>query len=300
MIASPVTVRKQNESNPGRETRNRAGVGQLMPDDPALEPHDPGGAPPGDERDASAPPGALRLAELRLIQVPKPENRTRNMLASASDQVHDLELLPMRKAENREARRIIDAAAAVAVGIDEDKVADRGWRLAAEPAIYQRAGAFRQRETVHSLDEVPPSGLTTSSGRRPTKGPVGLGAPSSTSDLSGSPTHTRVLTPEHPCPAVELPEGPVLVAPLCLLYAYSFRPPHVGHGEVVGWARETAAVCSDEWVLYPEPFRDRDSWCAAPLGGDLGQSEVGAGCDSFSSTVQKRPGEAASQMERAT
>ena len=72
-----------------------------------------------------------------------------------------------------------------------------------------------------------------------------------------------VLTPEDPYPVVELPEGPVLVAPLFLLYDYSFRPPHVGRDEVVGWAREAAAVCSDEWVLHPEPFPDRDSWCAA-------------------------------------
>lgn len=128
----------------------------------------------------------------------KPDPVTRSRVRGI--QVHDLKLLRMRKAENREARRIIDAAAEVAVGIDEDEVADRGWRLAAEPAIYQRAGAFRQRETVHSLAEVPPGGLTTSSGRRPTKGPVGLGAPSSTSDLSGSPTHTESSRPSIPAP----------------------------------------------------------------------------------------------------
>ena len=72
-----------------------------------------------------------------------------------------------------------------------------------------------------------------------------------------------VLTPEDPYPVVELPDGPALIAPLFLLYDYSFRPRHVPRDHVVRWARETGAVCSDEWMLRPDPFPDRDSWCAA-------------------------------------
>ena len=72
-----------------------------------------------------------------------------------------------------------------------------------------------------------------------------------------------VLTPEDPYPTVEHPRGQVLIAPLFLLYDYSFRPPHVGRDEVVGWAEEADSVCSDEWLLHPDPFPDRDSWCAA-------------------------------------
>ena len=72
-----------------------------------------------------------------------------------------------------------------------------------------------------------------------------------------------VLTPEDPYPVVEHPHGPVLIAPLFLLYDYSFRPPHVGRDDVVRWARETGAVCGDELLLHPDPFPDRDSWCAA-------------------------------------
>ena len=72
-----------------------------------------------------------------------------------------------------------------------------------------------------------------------------------------------VLTPEDPYPVVELEDGPVLIAPLFLLYDYSFRPRHVPRDEVVRWARETKAVCADELVLHPDPFPDRDSWCAA-------------------------------------
>ena len=72
-----------------------------------------------------------------------------------------------------------------------------------------------------------------------------------------------VLTPEDPYPVLERRDGPVLIAPLFLLYDYSFRPPHVGRDQVVGWARQDGAVCSDEYVLHPDPFPDRESWCAA-------------------------------------
>ena len=72
-----------------------------------------------------------------------------------------------------------------------------------------------------------------------------------------------VLTPEDPYPIVELEDGSVLIAPLFLLYDYSFRPRHVPRDGVVRWARETEAVCADELVLHPDPFPDRDSWCAA-------------------------------------
>ena len=72
-----------------------------------------------------------------------------------------------------------------------------------------------------------------------------------------------VLTPEDPYPVVEHRDGSVLIAPLFLLYDYTFRPRHVRRAEVVRWARETGAVCTDEYVLHPDPFPDPDSWCAA-------------------------------------
>ncbi len=71
------------------------------------------------------------------------------------------------------------------------------------------------------------------------------------------------LTPEDPYPVVEHRAGRILVAPLFLLYDYSFRPPHVPRDEVVRWARETGAVCTDEYLLHPDPFPDRESWCIA-------------------------------------
>ena len=72
-----------------------------------------------------------------------------------------------------------------------------------------------------------------------------------------------ILTPEDPYPVVEHRSGPVLIVPLFLLYDYSFRPRHVRRDEVVRWAREGGSVCSDELVLRPDPFPDRESWCAA-------------------------------------
>lgn len=96
--------------------------------------------------------------------------------------------------------------------------------------------------------------------------------PRTTPPLSGVALYERlvrvarshgVLTPEDPYPVVEHPAGPVLVAPLFLLYDYSFRPPHVGRDDVVKWAREGGTVCGDELLLHPDPFPDRDSWCAA-------------------------------------
>ncbi len=72
-----------------------------------------------------------------------------------------------------------------------------------------------------------------------------------------------VITPEDPYPVVDHRDGAVLIAPLFLLYDYSFRPPHVGRDEVVGWARQDGVVCSDEFVLHPDPYPDRESWCVA-------------------------------------
>lgn len=72
-----------------------------------------------------------------------------------------------------------------------------------------------------------------------------------------------VLTPEDPFPVVELRHGPVMIVPLFLLYDYSFRPPSVLRHEVVRWAGEAGSICSDELLLHPDPFPDRDAWCAA-------------------------------------
>ena len=71
-----------------------------------------------------------------------------------------------------------------------------------------------------------------------------------------------VITPEDPWPVFPHPTGDVLIAPLFLLYDYSFRPDDVRAEEVVRWARMGNSVCADEHLLHPDPFPDRAAWCA--------------------------------------
>ncbi len=72
-----------------------------------------------------------------------------------------------------------------------------------------------------------------------------------------------VLTPEDPY--VEWAgEGPrCVLAPLFLLYDYSFRPDHVALEEVAAWAMAEDSMCSDEIVLHADPYPSRQAWCAA-------------------------------------
>ncbi|MDA2804890.1 metallophosphoesterase family protein [Nocardiopsis suaedae] len=73
-----------------------------------------------------------------------------------------------------------------------------------------------------------------------------------------------VLTPEDPYPVWEGAGGPVAVAPLFLLYDYSFRAPGTDtKEESLKVAYDTGIVCTDEHLLFPDPYPDRESWCAA-------------------------------------
>ena len=76
-----------------------------------------------------------QLQHLREVRIPKPESPGWHTLAEAWKQVRDLELLPMRYAEQCPARQVIDAASAVALGVSEDETADWRRRLAVEPTI---------------------------------------------------------------------------------------------------------------------------------------------------------------------
>ena len=76
-----------------------------------------------------------QLRHLKEVRIPKPESPAWDALADAWEQVHDLELLPMRHAEECAVRRIIDAAAGVALGVSEGEIAEWRRRLAAEPTI---------------------------------------------------------------------------------------------------------------------------------------------------------------------
>lgn len=72
-----------------------------------------------------------------------------------------------------------------------------------------------------------------------------------------------VLTPEDPYPRWPGEGPPCVVAPLFLLYDYSFRPLDVPRERAVDWAAEHGVVCADESLLHPDPYPSREAWCAA-------------------------------------
>ena len=72
-----------------------------------------------------------------------------------------------------------------------------------------------------------------------------------------------VLTPEDPW--VTWPgEGPrCILAPLFLLYDYTFRPDEVPVEKAIEWAAEDNLLCSDEVLLHPDPYPTKSDWCHA-------------------------------------
>ncbi|MER5433618.1 metallophosphoesterase [Streptomyces sp. NPDC002588] len=73
-----------------------------------------------------------------------------------------------------------------------------------------------------------------------------------------------VVTPEDPYPVWEGPGGPVAVAPLFLLYDYSFLPAGCAtKAEGLAYAEGTGIVCNDEYLLHPDPYPTREAWCRA-------------------------------------
>lgn len=78
------------------------------------------------------------LAQLRQIRVPKPGISAWESLQDAFDQVSDIELLPLSQGQDCVCRQVIDEAAAIALGVEADLVADWRRRLAAEPTIANR------------------------------------------------------------------------------------------------------------------------------------------------------------------
>lgn len=73
-----------------------------------------------------------------------------------------------------------------------------------------------------------------------------------------------VLTPEDPYPVWTGAGGPVRIAPLFLLYDYSFLAPGAANREEsLAIAYEAGIVCTDEYFLHPDPYPSRQAWCAA-------------------------------------
>ena len=73
-----------------------------------------------------------------------------------------------------------------------------------------------------------------------------------------------VVTPEDEYPVWQGEGGPVVVAPLFLLYDYTFRPAGARtKEEALAIAHESGVVCTDEFLLHPDPYPTRDAWCRA-------------------------------------
>ncbi|MBO8188656.1 metallophosphoesterase family protein [Streptomyces spirodelae] len=71
-----------------------------------------------------------------------------------------------------------------------------------------------------------------------------------------------VLTPEDPYQRWAGPDGEVLIAPVFQLYDYTFRAPgtHTKE-ESLARARASGIVCTDEYLLHPDPYPAVDDWC---------------------------------------
>ncbi len=73
-----------------------------------------------------------------------------------------------------------------------------------------------------------------------------------------------IITPEDPFPLWTGPGGPLRIAPLFLLYDYTFLPPGTATStEGLALAHRTGIVCADEALLHPDPYPSREAWCAA-------------------------------------
>jgi 3',5'-cyclic AMP phosphodiesterase CpdA len=84
-----------------------------------------------------------------------------------------------------------------------------------------------------------------------------------------------VMTPEDPFPVWEGDGGPVTIAPLFLLYDYTFRPAGAEtKAAALSQAYQAGVVCADEVMLHPDPYPSREAWCEARL--ELTKQRLGA------------------------
>ncbi len=87
----------------------------------------------------------------------------------------------------------------------------------------------------------------------------------------------EVLTPEDPYAVWEGDGGPLTIAPLFLLYDYSFGCNIASTSErALALAHEAGIVCSDEFLLHPDPYRSRAAWCRARVSHSEARLEA---CD---------------------
>ena len=73
-----------------------------------------------------------------------------------------------------------------------------------------------------------------------------------------------VVTPEDEWPVWTGDGGPVTVVPMFLLYDYTFRPEGTATAEEgLEAAYRSGVVCTDEFLLHPDPYPDRAAWSRA-------------------------------------
>jgi predicted phosphodiesterase len=71
-----------------------------------------------------------------------------------------------------------------------------------------------------------------------------------------------ILTPEDPYVLWPGEDRDYLLVPMFLLYDYSFRPHHIPAEKAVEWAAESGVVCTDEELLFTDPYPSPAAWCA--------------------------------------
>jgi 3',5'-cyclic AMP phosphodiesterase CpdA len=72
------------------------------------------------------------------------------------------------------------------------------------------------------------------------------------------------ITPEDAYPVWQGAGGPVTIAPLFLLYDYTFgRNIAPTKEQALARAHAAGVVCSDEFLLHANPYTSRDEWCRA-------------------------------------
>ena len=74
-----------------------------------------------------------------------------------------------------------------------------------------------------------------------------------------------ILTPEDPYPLWPGEGPPTRLAPLFIGYDYSFSPTGMNPDEARAWAAEEGIRCTDEAVLYHDPYPSREAWCHARI-----------------------------------
>jgi 3',5'-cyclic AMP phosphodiesterase CpdA len=84
-----------------------------------------------------------------------------------------------------------------------------------------------------------------------------------------------VHTPEDPYPVWRHAGGPLVIAPMFLLYDYTFLPDGAAtKAEALELAYAAGIVGNDETMLHPDPYPSREAWCAARLAATAERLEA--------------------------